>query len=99
VTLASLFRLPMVEAQNDGSLHLTTSPLPISLQTTPGKSVSTQLRIQNSGTETEELQVGLLKFSANDTSGQPRIMDPEPGDEYFDWVTFSEDRFVAEPKV
>lgn len=99
IILASLFKAPNAQAQNDGRLHLTTSPLPISLTTTPGNSVSTELRVKNSGTETEQLQVGLLKFGANDNSGRPRLMDPEPGDDYFNWVTFSEDKFTAEPNV
>jgi len=101
MVLGSLF-LPRadVKAQtSDGALNLTTSPLPINLSIEPGDSVSTELRIKNSGTETENLQVGLLKFGANNDSGQPRLADREPGDDYFDWVSFSEDRFTAEPNV
>lgn len=96
----ALFALPRAAAQqDDGSLNLTTSPLPINLVTVPGKPVTTELRVKNSGSTTEDLQVGLLKFAANDLSGQPRLLDPEPGDDYFSWVTFSEDRFTAEPNV
>lgn len=84
---------------SSGSLNLTTSPLPINLLTNPGETVTTDLRIRNSGTETERLQVGLLKFGPNDTTGQPKLMDREPGDDYFDWVSFSEDIFTAEPNV
>lgn len=97
---ASLLVLPPVSAQEgDGALNLTTSPLPINLSIEPGESTSTELRIRNSGTQTETLQVGLLKFGANNESGQPRLADREPGDDYFDWVSFSEDTFVAEPNV
>lgn len=96
----SLFSVSLTSAQaEDGSLNLTTSPLPINLVTQPGETVTTELRIKNSGTATEELQVGLLKFSANNESGQPRLADREAGDDYFDWVSFSEDRFTAEPNV
>ncbi len=94
------FALPRVGAQADNrSLNLTTSPLPINLVTNPGETVTTDLRIRNSGSQPERLQVGLLKFGANDTSGQPRLADREAGDDYFDWVTFSEDVFTAEPNV
>lgn len=95
----SFFIVPPVQAQDDGSLNLTTSPLPINLAADPGEIVTTELRIKNSGTSTEDLQVGLLKFGANNESGQPRLADREPGDDYFDWVSFSEDRFTAEPNV
>lgn len=95
-----LFALPRAGAQEDsGALNLTTSPLPINLITNPGETVTTDLRIRNSGLQTERLQVGLLKFSANDATGQPRLADREPGDDYFDWVSFSEDVFTAEPNV
>lgn len=95
-----LFALPKVQAQpSDGSLNLTTSPLPINLSIEPGETASAELKIKNSGTATENLQIGLLKFGANNESGQPRLADREPGDDYFDWVSFSEDRFTAEPNV
>jgi hypothetical protein len=82
-----------------GSLDLTTSPLPISLKTKPGSSVTTDLRVQNSGARTETLKVDLYKFRAYGDSGKPQILDREPGDDYFDWVSFSERTFRAEPNV
>lgn len=99
VVASFILPLPQAAAQSEGALNLTTSPLPINLVTDPGTSVSTELRIKNSGTQTENLQVGLLKFGANNEAGQPRLADREPGDDYFDWVSFSEDVFVAEPNV
>lgn len=99
VLVVGLAFAPQSSAQESGALNLTTSPLPINLSTEPGKTVTTELRIKNSGTRTETLQVGLLKFGANDTSGQPRLADREAGDDYFDWVRFSQDKFTAEPNV
>ena len=97
--VAVLFPLAPPQAHAQSSLNLTTSPLPINLVTSPGETVTTDIRIKNSGAATEQLQVGLLKFGANDQSGQPRLADREPGDDYFDWVSFSEDKFTAEPNV
>lgn len=100
VAVTALIPVNKSDAQvEDSSLNLTTSPLPINLVTDPGTTVTTELRIKNSGTKTEDLQVGLLKFGPNDQSGQPRLADREQGDDYFDWVSFSEDRFTAEPNV
>ncbi len=100
IVIAGLYPFGSAQAQSDdGSLNLTTSPLPINISTDPGTTVTTELRIKNSGTATENLQVGLLKFGANNDSGQPRLADREPGDDYFDWVSFSQDQFVAEPNV
>lgn len=78
-------------------LSLVVSPLPINLITTPGVTVSAQLKIKNGGSQPETLQVGLMKFSAYGDEGKPRLTDRETGDNYFDWMTFSEDYFEINP--
>lgn len=79
------------------ALYLTTSPLPISLVGKPGESVKADLKVKNGGKKTEILKVGLLKFSAYGEEGKPELKDRETGDDYFDWVHFSESQFSAEP--
>jgi hypothetical protein len=89
-----------VLAQNvsdGGGLHLTASPLPINLITKPGSTVSAELKIKNGGTKTEKLVVGLMKFNAYGEDGQPRLMDRAPEDDFFDWVSFSENTFEILP--
>jgi hypothetical protein len=80
-----------------GALNLTTSPLPVSLKTKPGTTVSTDLKVKNSGTSREHLRVDMFKFAAYGEEGKPRLLDPEPGDEYFSWVKFSSKVFDADP--
>jgi hypothetical protein len=96
LVLAVLLVAPKAQAAD---FNLTASPLPINLITKPGGSVSTPLRVQNTGTETVKVKVSLLKFKANGTSGKPEILDPSPGDDYIKWVSFSETSFQAEPNV
>jgi hypothetical protein len=94
----SSFGMPPAAAQTaTGRLDLTTSPLPISLKAKPGETVETELRVRNSGTITEKLKVGLMKFSAYGEEGKPRLEDRQAGDDYFDWVTFSKTQFDAPP--
>ena len=82
-------------AQNaSGDLRLTTSPLPINLKVNPGSSVSTNIKIKNDGIATEDIKVTLMKFKADGTYGAPILMDREVGDNFFDWATFSENRFT-----
>lgn len=102
VVLAGAALLPVwpVAAQTQNErLSITTSPLPISLRTDPGQTVTTDLRVRTDGPANETLQVTLLKFTANNNFGQPRLADREPDDDYFDWVSFSETRFLTEPNV
>lgn len=80
-------------------LNLTTSPVPIDLAGKPGTTLSTDLRIENNNNQAEQLKVSLMKFSAYGTTGQPRLLERGPGDNYFDWVSFSPSRFTAQPGV
>jgi hypothetical protein len=81
-------------AQNASSeLRLTTSPLPINLKVTPGTTVSTNIKVKNDGVQSENIKVALMKFKADSITGTPTLSDREQGDDYFDWVSFSEDKF------
>ncbi|HSX35788.1 MAG TPA: hypothetical protein VLH84_02530 [Patescibacteria group bacterium] len=101
--LIVLVLVPMASAATSSSqeegFNLTASPLPIDLTTKPGKSVTTDLRVQNSGNEPVKIKVGLLKFKASGDNGQPQLLKRGPGDDYFDWVTFSRTNFIAQPGV
>jgi hypothetical protein len=85
------------ESGQSGDLHLITSPLPILLSAKPGTTATTDLRIKNGGAKTERLRIDMLKFGASGEEGQPALQDPEPKDEQFKWVSFSETVFNAEP--
>ncbi len=79
--------------------NIITSPLPIKLQTKPGQTVETELRMKNQGTEAETIKVGLMKFGATGENGQPNLFDLTSKDTYASWVRFSPSQFVAEPGV
>jgi hypothetical protein len=79
--------------------NLTASPLPVNLVTTPGKTVSTPIQIENTGTDTVKLKVQLLKFGAFGSEGKPSITEPGPNDAYVHWAHFSETSFEAPPNV
>jgi hypothetical protein len=96
-TLAVLLFAPL--PAHAASFNITTSPLPVLLATKPGQTVSTNLRVQNSGSETARFNVSLKKFKANGSTGKPILQNRAPGDSYFDWVSFSETSFVADPGV
>jgi hypothetical protein len=77
-------------AQSPEGLHLITSPLPINLSAEPGASVQAAIKVKNDGSREEKLKISVLKFKAYDETGKPRIMDPEMGDDFINWVSFSE---------
>lgn len=80
-----------------GMLRLTTSPLPINLRVKPGESMTAPVKIKNDGSATEQLKVQLMKFDASEDNGTPLISERAAGDDYFDWVNFSETNFSVEP--
>ena len=81
-------------ASPTGDLRLTASPLPINLKTPPGGSVTVTLKVKNEGLQTENIKVSLMKFKADPVTGVPQLSDREPGDDYFDWVAFSDPTFT-----
>jgi hypothetical protein len=91
-----LTSFPVALAQEAG-LRLVTSPLPINLVTEPGASVSTELKVKNGGIQPERLQLSVMKFKAYEDSGKPALLEREPGDDFLDWVRFSEPSFTLEP--
>ena len=86
-------------ATPDQAFNIITSPLPINLTAKPGETLTTDIRVKNGGTETEQLKVTLMKFSAYGDEGKPAIADRAPGDDYFDWVSFSPQIFEAPANV
>lgn len=92
-----LFHMAAVHAAPDPGINLQISPLPIDLVAEPGKTITTDLRIRNGGTQTEKIKVTLRKFSAQGEEGKVVLEDREPADNYFDWVKFSKNVFDAPP--
>lgn len=80
-------------------LRLMTSPLPLNVITKPGQPVTADIRVKNNGTQPETLKVELLKFGASGDTGKPQLQERTAQDIYFNWVSFSESNFTAEPNV
>ena len=96
---SSALAAPNPSTNPSGSLSLVTSPLPLNLVAKPGTTVSTDLRLQNSGSTTENLKVTLMKFGAEGENGTPALLHPTPSDDFLKWAQFSETQFKAEPGV
>ena len=85
---------PTLAQTPSGDLRLTTSPLPINLKVTPGTSVSADIKIKNDGIAPENIKVSLMKFKADPITGAAVLGERQQGDEYFDWVKFSQDQIT-----
>lgn len=77
-------------------INLQISPLPIELTTKPGTSTSSDLRVRNAGSQTERLQVRLLKVTEDDNGGV-HLTQPGKTDDWANWVSFSRKVFDAPP--
>lgn len=98
-TLFSFFVIssPASAQTPDTGLRLVTSPLPISLVTEPGKTITTELKVKNGGTRPETLKIDLMKFKAYEESGKPQLLERELTDDFLNWVTFSEPVLTIAP--
>jgi len=97
ILAACVFPARAQNTDESGKLNLIISSLPINLISKPGSQVTADIRVKNGGSQTENLKIDLMKFSAYDETGKPMLTDREPGDDYFDWVTFSENQFDIAP--
>ena len=88
---------PNPAANPTGALDLVTSPLPISLATKPGTTISTDIRVRNAGTAPETLKTTVLTFGAQGDAGTPQLLNPTPADEFIHWASFSPSTFTAQP--
>ncbi|HVX24461.1 MAG TPA: hypothetical protein VG992_03930 [Candidatus Saccharimonadales bacterium] len=99
VTAAALVTASGASAASAPGFNIITSPLPIKLLTTPGKTISTELRMKNQSDKPEAIKVGLMKFGATGENGEPDLFSLTPSDSYASWVHFSPSRFVAQPGI
>lgn len=79
-------------------VDLTLSPTFLSLITDPGETVTSQFRITNNNNFREYLKISVAKFTASADGGSPVIADIEEGDEFADWISFSENEFTVDPQ-
>jgi len=94
VFLGNVIPPSVLAATPDQGINLQISPLPIELNAQPGSSVGADLRVRNAGSQTEKLQVRLLKVTEDDNGGV-HLTDPKPSDEWVKWVSFSRTTFDA----
>ncbi len=95
----SLTALQPAAAAAQPGFNILTSPLPIKISTTPGKTVKTEIRFKNQNTTPEGVKVSLLRFGAAGEDGQPNLFDLTPKDTFASWVHFSPSELVAQPNV
>src|SRR3989344_3932550 len=96
VAVAIGITTPPLAHAAEGPFNLVTSPLPISVSTKPGTSVTTELRVKNGSSETERLKVGVYKFSVND-QGEVKLDEGQEEDDFLSWASFSPSVFNAAP--
>lgn len=99
VLISIVTPLSLAQDNPDAGFNLVVSPLPLALETKPGQSISTELKVKNAGLQTERIKLSIMKFGAEGDDGSPKLLDLEPGDQFDDWVTFSDNNFEAETEV
>jgi hypothetical protein len=99
LVVLSAFFMPLASAQSasDQGINIEISPLPIELNAKPGTSVTTDLRVRNSGTTPENLKVSLKTFNSEGADGHIVLHDPTPLEDFTKWVSFDKPVFTAPP--
>ena len=106
-----LYCVPTVQAQEASSsslleelpipsspLNLSLSPPSVFLETKPGQSVETTIKVFNNNQETEQLAVTLMKFRADPNGSQPILEDFTEVDDFQKWLSISPSTFNLDPQ-
>lgn len=78
-------------------INLTLTPTFVNLVTDPGESVDTSIRITNNNNFTEYLQIEIRTFEPSNDGNSPVIRPLGEGDDFGEWVSFSEEEFSVDP--
>jgi len=76
-------------------LNIQISPLPLQLEATPGTTVSSDIRVRNTGTTDEILTTSIKGVTAEGQDGHIVFHDLKPTDDLSQWVQLSPSTFTA----
>ncbi len=80
-----------------GEFSLQVSPSPLVLTVKPGQTSVNELKIRNTGSQTEKLTIAPRSFTIDNGSGQVKFDDNKVPPEIGDWVSFGEKNFTVQP--
>ena len=95
LVLATLFLVVKTFAQTPAGYDVTVSPIFFDLSTTPGTSVGSTIKIRNNTGNPLPIKLGVQRLSG-DLSGNLSLK-ADKNDYTLNWVSFSQDTFVAKP--
>jgi len=78
-------------------MKLTVSPVTINIEVNPGQVKKTEIKIRNNSTAAEELSIHLGTFTADRDGEKPMLRDPQPTDEFMNWLHVDQAPFVVHP--
>lgn len=94
---ASMSAEPMIIPAPVTPINLTVSPVSLSIETNPGETTKSEIKIRNNATSSEQLQISIGTFSADANGEKPKILDPKPGDTFIPWLQVDQTPFVINP--
>lgn len=97
VFMTVLFLVPTVAAaEPDGDFSLQVTPSPMMATLKPGTTTELELKVRNTGTQTEELKIELQGFKVDNKTGQVSL-DDTTKPEVLGWTSYSAPRFTVQP--
>lgn len=82
----------------NSAINLSVSPPSVFLETKPGETVETTVKVFNNAAESEVLTASLMTFSAGANGASPELREFTPADEYQDWLLITPAEFTVDPQ-
>lgn len=78
-------------------INLTVSPISLNLETNPGETTKSEIKIRNNSTSSEQLQLTIGTFIADSAGDKPKLQDAKPSDTFIPWLQVDQTPFVINP--
>jgi hypothetical protein len=93
--IVAILTLPHPSSAASPPVNLEISPLPILLNTKPGTTTSSDLRVRNAAATDVRLKASIKTFTVEGADGHIVFHNPGPADEFVHWINFSKSTFDA----
>ena len=77
------------------AINISVSPVRLIFDTEPESTTTQNVKIRNNGIESEYLEADVMTFDM--VNGEVQIRDFNQGENFEDWISFSEERFQVRP--
>jgi hypothetical protein len=84
-------------ASSSSPMNVTLTPVSLFINSDPGASTTSKVRVRNNSDKAESLQIRFGTFRPDETGDHPKLITPDPNDQSMQWMSASPSAFIVQP--